>query len=45
MSVLKYLKTELDFRAVEWQNLSEDDKNWYRQAAREEMEVLGIEVK
>lgn len=45
MSPLVYLKKQLNFEAKEWTLLSDEDKQWYRNTAREEMEVLGIEVK
>lgn len=44
-SVLVYLKDELKFRVSEWVALAEEDKEWYKNAAQKEMEVLGIEVK
>lgn len=39
---LVYLKQQLGFAAVEWTKLSEEDKEWYRKAAIEEMTLLGI---
>lgn len=42
MVPLAYLKKELGFTVAEWQKLSDTDKEWYREAARVEMEVLGI---
>lgn len=44
-SPLVYLKDHLQFSLGEWQSLSKDDQEWYRQAATAEMRVLGIEVK
>jgi hypothetical protein len=44
-SPLVYLKDQLQFSLGEWQSLSKEDQEWYRQAAAEEMRVLGIEVK
>lgn len=42
MVPLAYLKKELGFTVGEWQKLPDEYKDWYREAARVEMEVLGI---
>jgi hypothetical protein len=39
---LVYLKEELQFQLGEWKGLSDADKDWYKQAAREELDFLGI---
>lgn len=44
-SPLVYLKDQLQFALGEWQSLTKEDQEWYRQAAAEEMKVRGIEVK
>ncbi len=43
-SPLLYLKDVLQFRLSEWQALSQEDKNWYSNAAKQEMTALGIEI-
>lgn len=43
-SPLVYLREQLGFPLGEFQKLSQEDKSWYRAAAIEEMNVLGIEV-
>ncbi|KKL45498.1 hypothetical protein LCGC14_2355100 [marine sediment metagenome] len=43
-SPLVYLREQLQFNLSEWKGLSDVDKDWYRKAAIEEMEVLGIEA-
>lgn len=42
--ILAYLKKTLGFTLGEWQKLDTDTQAWYRSAAREEMNTLGIEV-
>ena len=42
-SPLVYLREQLQFQLVEWKMLDNETKEWYRKAAYEEMEVLGIE--
>uniref|UniRef100_A0A6M3KX65 Uncharacterized protein n=1 Tax=viral metagenome TaxID=1070528 RepID=A0A6M3KX65_9ZZZZ len=44
MSALIYLKRELEFPLTEWKALSAEDKEWYKEAAREEMQLKGILV-
>lgn len=44
MSALIYLKRELEFPLMEWKELSVKDKDWYKEAAREEMQLKGILV-
>lgn len=41
---LAYLKQELGFTLGEWQKLDAETQAWYRNAAIEEMNVLGVEV-
>jgi hypothetical protein len=49
MSVLQYLKTNLGMSGPEfmreWKGLGEADREWFKQAARDEAKVLGVEVK
>lgn len=45
MSPLVYLKKQLEFKIGEWQALSTEDQEWYRNAAITEMNILGIEIK
>ncbi len=42
MSALQYLKRELNFKSVEWIELTEEDKEDLKRWAIEEMDVLGI---
>ncbi len=42
MNPLAYLKRELAFPLGEWQGLTDDEKAWYREAAAEEMDALGL---
>ena len=44
MSTLIYLKRELEFPLTEWKELSAEDKEWYKSAAKEEMRLRGILV-
>lgn len=45
MTPTLYCKKQLNFTMQEWGALSDADKAWYKEAARVEMNVLGIEVK
>lgn len=44
MSLLAYLKAQLQFKLSEWQVLDPATKQWYKDAARQEMTVLGIAI-
>ena len=44
-SELVYLKKVLGFTLPEWQALPDEYKEWYRQAAREEMALVESEKK
>lgn len=44
MAPLAYLKTQLGFTLGEWSKLPVEDQQWYRAAAVEEMNAVGIEV-
>lgn len=42
-SPLLYLKQQLQFQLKEWTDLSEKDKDWYKEAARREIELtMGV---
>lgn len=42
-SAVLYLKDQLNFKVVEWQALTPEEKETLKRWAREEMDVLGIE--
>jgi hypothetical protein len=42
---LVYLKEQLGFHLSEWSGLDAVTKEWYRQAATAEMQILGIPIK
>lgn len=39
---ISYLKTQLGFTLGEWSKLDKETQDWYRNAAKEEMDTLGI---
>ena len=39
---LAYLKRELNFNLGEWKALTEAEKQWYKQAAEDEMREIGL---
>lgn len=45
MAPLVYLKKQLNFSMGEWSALSQDDKDWYKEAAIEEMNTLRLTIK
>ncbi len=43
MSSLIYLKKELQFKVSEWTALDQATKDWYIQAAKDEIKLLGLD--